>query len=133
MNFNNSEEIINNDLEYICRNLQIEFSSLAGKNLLILMTSWKEFQQVRELLKKVNPHAVLVDGHRMLDKRLVTHYEGLVCNTMLFTDTKLNGTYILDLESAQNDPRPQNSLLPPNTRALDGSKSSSSSYLLSAT
>ena len=77
MNFNNSEEIINNDLEYICRNLQIEFSSLAGKNLLILMTSWKEFQQVRELLKKVNPHAVLVDGHRMLDKRLVTHYEGI--------------------------------------------------------
>ncbi len=35
MNFNNSEEIINNDLESICRNLQTEFSSLAGKNLLI--------------------------------------------------------------------------------------------------
>jgi UDP-glucuronate decarboxylase len=35
MNLNNSEEIINNDLEYIYRNLQIEFSSLAGKNLLI--------------------------------------------------------------------------------------------------
>ena len=31
MNFNNSEEIINNDLEYICRNLQIEVSSLEKK------------------------------------------------------------------------------------------------------
>ena len=59
--------------------------------------------------------------------------KGLVCNTMLFTETKLKGYYILDLESAQNDPRPQNSLLPLNTRALDGSKPSSSSYLLSAT
>ena len=37
---------------------------------------------------------------------------------MLFTETKLKDTYILDLESAQNDPRPQNSLLPLNTRAL---------------
>ncbi len=51
---------------------------------------------------------------------------------MLFKETKLKGAYILGLESAQNDPRPKNSLFPLNTRALDGSKSSSSSYLLSA-
>jgi len=51
---------------------------------------------------------------------------------MLFKETRLKGAYILDIESAKNDPRPQNSLLHLNTRALDGSKSSISSYLLSA-
>ena len=44
---------------------------------MVLMTSWKEFQQVPQLLKKVNPCVVLVDGRRTLNKRLIPHYEGI--------------------------------------------------------
>jgi UDP-glucose 6-dehydrogenase len=55
----------------------IRLEAIEGVDGIVLMTSWKEFQQVPELLKKVNPYAVLVDGRRMLNKRLMPHYEGI--------------------------------------------------------
>ena len=68
--------------EHTCRTECNSASSKTGSGIegvdgIVLVTRWKEFQQVPELLKKVNPYAVLVDGRRMLDKRLITHYEGI--------------------------------------------------------
>lgn len=43
----------------------------------VLVTRWEEFRDVPELLARVNPRALFVDGRRMLDKRLFEHYEGI--------------------------------------------------------
>lgn len=51
--------------------------ALQGAEAVLLVTRWKEFNQVPELLKASGSRAVLVDGRRMLDKNSVERYEGI--------------------------------------------------------
>ena len=44
---------------------------------ILLLTSWNEFKEVPELLKRSNERPVLIDGRRMLDKNSIENYEGI--------------------------------------------------------
>jgi UDPglucose 6-dehydrogenase/GDP-mannose 6-dehydrogenase len=51
--------------------------ALADVEVVILLTSWKEFERVPELLSRANSQPLVIDGRRMLDKHSVTKYEGI--------------------------------------------------------
>jgi UDPglucose 6-dehydrogenase/GDP-mannose 6-dehydrogenase len=44
---------------------------------IVLVTRWREFKEVPELVRELNPNAVVVDGRRMLDPASVAAYEGV--------------------------------------------------------
>ncbi len=43
----------------------------------VLVTRWSEFETVPELVARMNPQPLLVDGRRMLDKHKFARYEGI--------------------------------------------------------
>ena len=43
----------------------------------VLVTRWSQFEEVPETLSRLNPHAIFVDGRRMLEKHRFSHYEGI--------------------------------------------------------
>ena len=43
----------------------------------VLVTRWKEFEQVPQLLAKAAQQPVFIDGRRMLDKSAIARYEGI--------------------------------------------------------
>jgi UDPglucose 6-dehydrogenase/GDP-mannose 6-dehydrogenase len=51
--------------------------ALADVEVVILLTSWKEFERVPKLLSRANSQPLVIDGRRMLDKHSVTKYEGI--------------------------------------------------------
>ena len=51
--------------------------SLEGAEVVMLVTRWKEFEQLPELMAEICPNAVLIDGRRMLPKGSVPKYEGI--------------------------------------------------------
>lgn len=52
-------------------------AALEGAEAVVLVTRWKEFERVPELLAHRVPVPVVVDGRRMLDKATVERYEGI--------------------------------------------------------
>ena len=52
-------------------------AALEGAEAVVLVTRWKEFERVPELLAHRAPVPVVVDGRRMLDKETVERYEGI--------------------------------------------------------
>lgn len=50
---------------------------LDGADAVILVTRWKEFERVPELLSRRAEPPVFIDGRRMLDKARFTKYEGI--------------------------------------------------------
>ena len=51
--------------------------TIAGAQVVVLLTRWDEFRGLPELLERGAPGAVLVDGRRMIDKHAVARYEGI--------------------------------------------------------
>jgi len=51
--------------------------ALVGVDAVVLVTRWETFGRVPELLAKLNPAALFVDGRRMLDKHAFARYEGI--------------------------------------------------------
>jgi UDPglucose 6-dehydrogenase/GDP-mannose 6-dehydrogenase len=51
--------------------------ALSGVDAVVLVTKWEQFRAVPEILKKVNPQALFVDGRRMLNKHQFNRYEGI--------------------------------------------------------
>ena len=52
-------------------------ATIAGAQVVVLLTRWDEFRGLPELLERGAPGAVLVDGRRMIDKTSVARYEGI--------------------------------------------------------
>jgi UDPglucose 6-dehydrogenase len=52
-------------------------AALEGADAVVLVTRWKEFERVPELLSTMADPPVFVDGRRMLDKARFTKYEGI--------------------------------------------------------
>lgn len=50
---------------------------IAQVDTIILVTRWDEFRRVPELLMRVNPQPLFIDGRRMLDKDSIARYEGI--------------------------------------------------------
>ena len=51
--------------------------AIDGVDAILLVTRWKEFEDLPELLSTMTKAPLLVDGRRMLDKQSVEHYEGI--------------------------------------------------------
>jgi UDPglucose 6-dehydrogenase len=63
----------NNELT-LCPTIE---EALVGADGIALVTRWEEFKKVPELLFKLNPDAIFVDGRRMVDKETIAKYEGI--------------------------------------------------------
>ena len=50
---------------------------LGNVDVVVLVTSWKEFERVPELLKNASPQPLVLDGRRQLDKLAVARYAGI--------------------------------------------------------
>jgi UDPglucose 6-dehydrogenase/GDP-mannose 6-dehydrogenase len=50
---------------------------LIDADAVVLITRWKEFEQVPDLLKRLSRQPLVVDGRRMLDKHEFQRYEGI--------------------------------------------------------
>lgn len=50
---------------------------LSDVDAVVLVTRWKEFESIPELLEGVHPQPLFVDGRRQLDKRLFERYDGI--------------------------------------------------------
>jgi UDPglucose 6-dehydrogenase len=44
---------------------------------IVLVTRWKEFERLPEILAGRSPQPLVIDGRRMLDKNRVSRYEGI--------------------------------------------------------
>jgi len=58
----------------LCATLE---DALMDADAVVLVTRWKEFEAVPDILKESNPQAVFVDGRRMLGKNKFKLYEGI--------------------------------------------------------
>jgi UDPglucose 6-dehydrogenase/GDP-mannose 6-dehydrogenase len=52
-------------------------TAVTGVEAVVLLTRWKEFRQLPELLGRLDPQPLLIDGRRMLDRRSVRRYDGI--------------------------------------------------------
>jgi UDPglucose 6-dehydrogenase len=52
-------------------------SCIADAEVIVLLTRWEEFLRLPELLAGQQPQPLVVDGRRMLDKRVVERYAGI--------------------------------------------------------
>lgn len=52
-------------------------AAVKGVDAILLLTRWKEFNGLPELLEKLAEPPLLIDGRRMLDKRRVRRYDGI--------------------------------------------------------
>jgi UDPglucose 6-dehydrogenase/GDP-mannose 6-dehydrogenase len=52
-------------------------AALADAQAVVVVTPWKEFQQVPDLIRDRQPAVVLVDGRRAFDKQSIAKYEGI--------------------------------------------------------
>jgi len=71
---NEARKIFGNEQIHYHKNIE---EALENTDVVILLTSWQEFQQVPGLLKDKNPQPLFIDGRRMLPKDHFENYEGI--------------------------------------------------------
>jgi UDPglucose 6-dehydrogenase/GDP-mannose 6-dehydrogenase len=69
-----TENIFARDDVVICASLA---TAIADAQAIILITAWKEFQDLPDLLSHLDPQPVCIDGRRMLAKARIARYEGI--------------------------------------------------------
>lgn len=69
----NARALFGDELE-ICDSLE---QALLDCDAAVLVTRWSEFEAVPELISRLNPELLLVDGRRMLPKDRIARYEGI--------------------------------------------------------
>ena len=69
----NARRIFGTGLE-LCESLE---KALIGCDAAVLVTRWAEFEALPELISRLNPGLLLVDGRRMLPKDRIARYEGI--------------------------------------------------------
>jgi len=52
-------------------------SALQEIDAAVLVTSWEIFREIPDIVRKIEPPPLIVDGRRMLEKRLVARYAGI--------------------------------------------------------
>ncbi len=58
----------------LCETLE---SALRDCDAAVLVTRWREFEAIPDLIARINPGLLLVDGRRMLPKDRIARYEGI--------------------------------------------------------
>jgi UDPglucose 6-dehydrogenase/GDP-mannose 6-dehydrogenase len=76
------DPVANHEARKLFGNHQIVYcddlaQTLEDVQAVLLLTRWDEFERIPELLARLNPQPVVIDGRRMLDKHSVTRYEGI--------------------------------------------------------
>lgn len=51
--------------------------AIKGKDAAIIMTRWKEFEIIPELIHQMNKNLILIDGRRLIDEESVPNYDGI--------------------------------------------------------
>ena len=51
--------------------------AISNADVVLLLTSWKEFEKIPEFLGSLDKPPLLIDGRRMLDKANIKNYEGI--------------------------------------------------------
>ncbi len=69
----NARRIFGDALE-LCESLE---KALIECDAAVLVTRWREFEAIPELIARLNPGLLLVDGRRMLPKDRIARYEGI--------------------------------------------------------
>jgi UDPglucose 6-dehydrogenase/GDP-mannose 6-dehydrogenase len=69
----NARTVFGDQLE-LCESLE---QALLDCDAAVLVTRWSEFEAVPELIARLNPGLLLVDGRRMLPKDRIARYEGI--------------------------------------------------------
>ena len=69
----NARTVFGDQLE-LCESLE---QALLDCDAAVLVTRWSEFEAVPELIARLNPGLILVDGRRMLPKDRIARYEGI--------------------------------------------------------
>jgi UDPglucose 6-dehydrogenase len=78
------DPVANEEAEHILGTDNIEYVDsldqvLEGVQAVVLVTRWQQFKAVPEILAKLDPQPVFVDGRRLLNKHSIAHYEGIGC------------------------------------------------------
>jgi UDPglucose 6-dehydrogenase/GDP-mannose 6-dehydrogenase len=76
------DPVANKEAELIFRKGEVEFCSsleevLHEVDAVVLVTRWKEFEVIPDLLRGRVPQPLFVDGRRQLDKNSLTRYTGI--------------------------------------------------------
>jgi UDPglucose 6-dehydrogenase/GDP-mannose 6-dehydrogenase len=69
----NARRLFGDTLE-LCDSLE---QALVDCDAAVLVTRWHEFEAIPELIERLNPGLLLVDGRRMLPKESIARYEGI--------------------------------------------------------
>ena len=70
----NARRFFNDERIEYCDSVQ---QTVAGTDVVVLMTRWDEFAGLPDILKDIAPQPVVIDGRRMLDKSRVNAYFGI--------------------------------------------------------
>jgi UDPglucose 6-dehydrogenase/GDP-mannose 6-dehydrogenase len=76
------DPVANAGAQRVLNGLEVEYcdglpAAIDGADAIILVTRWKEFGILPDLLKTVAPAPLVFDGRRMLDKDAVERYDGI--------------------------------------------------------
>ena len=52
-------------------------NALRGADVAVLVTRWRQYREVPDLLARLEPQPPLVDGRRMLERDRVASYSGI--------------------------------------------------------
>jgi len=63
----------NNKIRY-CYDIH---QALENVKAVVLLTRWEEFRKIPDLLSKLDPQPILIDGRRMIEKKNVAEYRGI--------------------------------------------------------
>ena len=66
--------ILNNNKIRFCYDIH---QALENVKAVVLLTRWEEFRKIPDLLSKLDPQPILVDGRRMIEKKNVAEYRGI--------------------------------------------------------
>ena len=69
-----AEKIFGNNKITYFENLE---NTLIDVEVVILLTRWEEFRKLPDIMKKLEPQPLFIDGRRMLNKRDFSRYEGI--------------------------------------------------------
>jgi UDPglucose 6-dehydrogenase/GDP-mannose 6-dehydrogenase len=72
--YHQAAKTITHDRFTLCEELE---QAMTDVDAILLVTRWEDFQRVPELLAKIRPQPVFIDGRRMLDKRAIARYDGI--------------------------------------------------------
>jgi UDPglucose 6-dehydrogenase/GDP-mannose 6-dehydrogenase len=69
-----AQEVLGSNNITYCQKLS---QTLSDVDIVVLLTSWEEFEQIPELFSRLKPQPILIDGRRVLDKNSFRKYDGI--------------------------------------------------------